>query len=35
VAQGTPEEVAKSKESYTARYLAPYLAKGGTVRKRA
>jgi excinuclease ABC subunit A len=32
VAQGTPEEVAKSKESYTARYLAPYLAKGGTVR---
>ncbi len=35
VAAGTPEDVAKSKESYTARYLAPYLAKGGTVRKRA
>ncbi len=35
VAHGTPEEVAKSKESYTARYLAPYLAKGGSVRKRA
>ncbi len=35
VASGTPEEVAKSKESYTARYLAPYLARGGTVRKRA
>ena len=35
VAQGTPEDVAKSKESYTAKYLAPYLAKGGMAKKRA
>ena len=35
VAAGTPEEVARAKDSYTARYLAPYLAKGGTTRKRA
>jgi excinuclease ABC subunit A len=34
VASGTPEDVAKSKESYTAKYLAPYLAKGGTTAKR-
>jgi excinuclease ABC subunit A len=34
VASGTPEEVAKSKESYTAKYLAPYLAKGGTTAKK-
>jgi len=35
VAAGTPEDVAKSKESYTAKYLAPYLAKGGMAKKRA
>jgi excinuclease ABC subunit A len=35
VASGTPEDVAKSKESYTAKYLAPYLAKGGMAKKRA
>jgi excinuclease ABC subunit A len=34
VAAGTPEEVAKSKASYTAKYLAPYLAKGGTTAKK-
>ena len=34
VASGTPEDVAKSKESYTAKYLAPYLAKGGTTAKK-
>jgi len=26
VAQGTPEDVAKVKESYTGKYLKPYLA---------
>jgi len=35
VAAGPPEDVAKAKDSYTARYLAPYLAKGGTTKKRA
>jgi excinuclease ABC subunit A len=34
VASGTPEDIAKAKESYTGRYLAPYLARGGA-RKRA
>ncbi|MDR1026702.1 MAG: excinuclease ABC subunit UvrA, partial [Lactobacillus sp.] len=29
IAQGTPEQVAKCKESYTAKYLAPKLATGG------
>ena len=28
VAQGTPEDVAKVKESYTGRYLGPYLLAG-------
>ena len=28
VAQGSPEEVAKVRESYTGQYLAPYLTPG-------
>jgi len=32
VAQGTPEEVAAAKESYTGRYLAPLLPKAGRSR---
>jgi excinuclease ABC subunit A len=34
VASGTPEDIAKAKDSYTGRYLAPYLARGGA-KKRA
>jgi excinuclease ABC subunit A len=32
VAQGTPEEVARVKASYTGRYLAPLLPKAGRAR---
>ncbi|MBI3709502.1 MAG: excinuclease ABC subunit A, partial [Proteobacteria bacterium] len=36
VATGTPEDVARVKDSYTGRYLASYLARTGQrVRKRA
>jgi excinuclease ABC subunit A len=35
VATGTPEEIAKVKGSYTARFLAPYLARRTETRKRA
>ncbi|MBL8697478.1 MAG: excinuclease ABC subunit UvrA [Alphaproteobacteria bacterium] len=35
VAAGTPETVAAVKESYTGRYLAPYLGARGNSRKRA
>jgi excinuclease ABC subunit A len=34
IAQGTPEEVATVKESYTGRYLAPLLPKNGRRRAR-
>jgi len=34
VAQGTPEDVAKVKRSYTGQYLAPVLAKGSGKKKR-
>jgi excinuclease ABC subunit A len=34
VAEGRPEEVAANPESYTGRYLAPYLARRVTGRKR-
>ena len=33
---GTPEDVVRAKESYTGRYLAPYLERGGhRAKKRA
>ena len=35
VAVGPPEEIARVAESYTGRYLAPYLAKRAASRKRA
>ena len=35
VAAGPPEEIARVAESYTGRYLAPYLSKRGASRKRA
>ncbi|MBL8652668.1 MAG: excinuclease ABC subunit UvrA, partial [Alphaproteobacteria bacterium] len=35
VGAGTPEDVAKTKESFTGKYLAPYLARGGMAKKRA
>jgi excinuclease ABC subunit A len=35
VATGTPEEVVRVKESYTGKYLAPYLAVKEKARKRA
>jgi excinuclease ABC subunit A len=35
VATGTPEEVVKEKRSYTGRYLAPLLAKGGSAKVAA
>ncbi len=34
VAQGTPEDVAKVKRSYTGQFLAPVLARGGRKKKR-
>ncbi len=34
VATGTPEAVAQVKESYTGRYLAPYLARGKSGKKK-
>ncbi len=34
VAAGTPEDVAKAKESFTGKYLAPYLARGGGMAKK-
>ncbi len=34
VAQGTPEDIAASKESYTGRYLAPLLAKAASNPKK-
>ena len=35
VVAGTPEDVAKAKSSYTGRFLAPYLSRAGTTRRRA
>ena len=35
VAAGTPEQIVRVKESYTGRYLAPYLAARPGARKRA
>ncbi|MBN8832371.1 MAG: excinuclease ABC subunit UvrA [Sphingomonadales bacterium] len=35
VATGTPEQVVKEKRSYTGRYLAPLLAKGGSAKVAA
>jgi len=35
VAEGTPEEVAKAKESYTGRYLRDLLGRRGARAKRA
>ena len=35
VAQGTPEDVAATKGSYTGEYLAPYFSRRGVKRKRA
>lgn len=35
IAEGTPEEVAKVKASYTGQYLAPYLGKKDTKKKSA
>ena len=35
VAQGTPEDVAKVKKSYTGKYLAPYLKKKKAPRKKS
>ena len=35
VVAGTPEDVAKAKASYTGRFLAPYLSRAGTTRRRA
>jgi len=34
VAQGTPEDVAKAKKSYTGQFLKPVLERGGKKRKR-
>lgn len=34
IAQGTPEEVAKVKKSYTGKYLAPYLKKRKATKKK-
>jgi excinuclease ABC subunit A len=34
IAEGTPEQVARSKTSYTGRYLAPVLARTGTPARR-
>jgi excinuclease ABC subunit A len=35
VAQGTPEDVAKVAQSHTGRYLAPYLAKRGSLKRKS
>ncbi len=35
VAEGTPEDIARSKASYTGRYLGPYLAAAPKLKKRA
>lgn len=35
VAAGTPEDVVRASESFTGSYLAPYLKRTGTVKKRA
>ena len=34
VAEGRPEDVAQVKESYTGRYLAPYLERASASRKK-
>ncbi len=34
LARGTPEDIVKTKRSYTGQFLAPALARGGGMKKR-